>query len=43
LVEIEDALSQRQVVELGPSASLDEAEGLARAFRPERRFGGHLK
>ena len=41
--ELEDLLSERQVIELGPSASLEEADELAKAFRPGRRFGGRLK
>ncbi len=43
LDEIEDEFSQRQVLELGPADVLEEAQGLARSFRPGPRFGGQLK
>jgi transcription-repair coupling factor (superfamily II helicase) len=43
LNEIDDAVSSHQHLELGPSASLEEATGLAQHFRPGRRFGGRLK
>ena len=43
LDEIRDLLGDRQVIELGPAAALEEAQGLARLFRPGPRFGGQLK
>jgi len=43
LEDIEDEFVQRQTVELGPADVLEEAQGLARLFRPGRRFGGQLK
>ena len=43
LAEIEESLSLHQNLELGPSISLEESDGLANAFRPGRRFGGRLK
>ncbi len=43
LNEIEEALAERQVVELGPATDLDEAAGLSHLFRPGPRFGGQLK
>lgn len=43
LDEIEDEFTQRQTVELGPADELEEAQGLARLFRPGPRFGGQLK
>lgn len=41
--DIQDLLSERQVVKLGPADELDEALGLARVFRLGPRFGGQLK
>jgi transcription-repair coupling factor (superfamily II helicase) len=41
--EIEEALAERQVMELGPATDLDEAIGLSHLFRPGPRFGGQLK
>jgi transcription-repair coupling factor (superfamily II helicase) len=43
LVEIEDLLSDRQVIELGPTGGLDDTEGINFLFRPGPRFGGQLK
>ena len=43
LEDIEDEFVQRQTVELGPADVLEEAQGLARLFRPGPRFGGQLK
>lgn len=43
LDEIEEALGERQVIELGPASALDEAAGLSHLFRPGPRFGGQLK
>ena len=43
LDEIRDLLGDRQVVELGPAADLEVAQGPARFFRPGPRFGGQLK
>ncbi len=40
--EIQDALSMHQVLELGPSSTL-EGSGLAQRFKPGPRFGGRLK
>jgi transcription-repair coupling factor (superfamily II helicase) len=40
--EIEDSLTGRQVIELGPSAPLEESP-LAQRFSPGPRFGGRLK
>lgn len=41
--DIQDLLSERQVVELGPADALEEAQEMARLFRPGPRFGGQLK
>jgi len=43
LNEIEDEFTQHQVIELGPADLLEEANGMARLFRPGPRFGGQLK
>ncbi|MQC26642.1 MAG: transcription-repair coupling factor [Chloroflexi bacterium] len=43
LAEIHEALAERQVIELGPAASLEDAGELAGAFRLGPRFGGQLK
>jgi transcription-repair coupling factor (superfamily II helicase) len=43
LAEIEEGLTLHQNLELGPSTSLEESDGLAQSFRPGRRFGGRLK
>ncbi|MEX1246882.1 MAG: transcription-repair coupling factor [Anaerolineales bacterium] len=43
LDDLQDALGEQQVIELGPAESLEEAQGLARLFRPGPRFGGQLK
>lgn len=43
LDELTDILAENQVIELGPAGALEEAQGLARLFRPGPRFGGQLK
>lgn len=42
-VELEESLSERQVIELGPAVSIEDPAQLSGLFRPGPRFGGQLK
>ncbi|MCW5873259.1 MAG: transcription-repair coupling factor [Anaerolineales bacterium] len=43
LSELEEALSERGAIELGPTLAIEEANAVNAMFRPGPRFGGQLK